>query len=129
MAAAALVQSPAAWAELTSALNKKATFEHTVAVASRELSSPAGAAAVADPAARTLLARCRTLLRTRYSSRAFWVLGRQLFTAAATAADAAGDAELKVGGLTRAVAPATPAWLPRLQPPAASPCPAPLDTS
>ncbi|PSC75615.1 E3 ubiquitin-ligase AIP2 [Micractinium conductrix] len=95
MAAAALVQSPAAWAELTSALNKKATFEHTVAVASRELSSPAGAAAVADPAARTLLARCRTLLRTRYSSRAFWVLGRQLFTAAATAADAAGDAELK----------------------------------
>lgn len=101
MAAADVALPPPNWAALQQQLNKKATFEATtkaLAEQQRHLS---------DPAARALLARCRQLLKARYTGRPFWVAGRQLFQAALPAAsgDAAFQQELQVrwvGGWRRA---------------------------
>lgn len=88
--AAADVQPPGPhldFAELERQLAKKATFES----ATRALAA-APPEALAAAAARKCLARCRTLLKARYTSRPFWVAGRQLFQSAVPAAEASGDA-------------------------------------
>ncbi len=66
---------------LRARLAKKATFE----AALRDLQAciAADPAAACDPAVEALVGRSFTLLRTRYSSRAFWRAGRELYAGAA----------------------------------------------
>ncbi len=66
---------------LRARLAKKATFE----AALRDLQAciAADPAVACDPAVEGLVGRSFTLLRTRYSSRAFWRAGRELYAGAA----------------------------------------------
>ncbi|KAL4430683.1 hypothetical protein ABPG75_005939 [Micractinium tetrahymenae] len=89
MAAAAVAPPPGDWQHLSQQLGKKASFEAAAQLACSKLSAQPGDALGAD--ARQLLSRCRTLLRSRYSSRPFWAAGRALFAAAQAAAAAAGE--------------------------------------
>eukprot|EP00887_Chlorella_sp_A99_P005322 scaffold1.g5322.t1 len=78
--AAPQVALPPSYAALKLQLEKKATFEAACAMAIDLLhAQPAHAA---EPDLHALLRRVRTLLRSRYSSPAFWSKGRQLFRAA-----------------------------------------------
>lgn len=87
MAAAAVASpSPPDWAALQQQLGKKASFEGACAALA------AAPAHLAEPSAKTLLTRCLTLLKTRYTARPFWVSARALFQAALPAAQASGDA-------------------------------------
>lgn len=89
MAAAAVAHPRLDWQLLSQQLGKKATFEAAAKQACTELAARPSDALGGD--ARQLLSRCRTLLRSRYSSRPFWHAGRALFAAAQAAAAAAGD--------------------------------------
>lgn len=96
MAAAAVAPD---WAALQQQLGKKASFEGACAALA------AAPAHLADSQAKALLARCRTLLRARYSARPYWLAARGLFQAALPAAQASGDAafvrqlEVSMGGM------------------------------
>ncbi|KAL4432418.1 hypothetical protein ABPG77_001717 [Micractinium sp. CCAP 211/92] len=92
MASAAIAAPTLDWQHLSQQLGKKATFEAAAKQACRELAARPGDALSSD--AQQLLSRCRTLLRSRYSSRPFWDVGRALFAAAQAAAAASGDGAL-----------------------------------
>lgn len=108
MAAAAVAPAPLDWQALTSSLSKKQSFEQAARQACAALEGAEGSAACGQPAFRHLLSRARTLLRSRFSSRPFWVAGRQLFMAAQQAASSSGEQELVsqleeyIAGKTRA---------------------------
>lgn len=89
-AAMTLALEPSArdFAALQAALGKKQSFVSATQQLAAALNSPA---VLQDAAARAAVARCFAVLRARYTSRAFWLEGRQLFKAAATAAAAQGD--------------------------------------
>lgn len=87
------VEQPLDWSSLAAGLAKKTTFEAAARQAAQQLAGRP--AAVTDADARQLLARCRTLLRSRYSTRPFWLAGRQLFQAAQQAVRGSGDAALE----------------------------------
>jgi hypothetical protein len=76
--ATAVAQPLPQWPALQKQLEKKATFESAVSscIAALEQRQPASSEL------RSLLGRCMTLLRTRYSNPAFWTKARQLFQAA-----------------------------------------------
>lgn len=92
MASAAVAAPTLDWQHLSQQLGKKATFEAAAKQACRELAARPHDALSSD--AQQLLSRCRTLLRSRYSSRPFWDAGRALFAAAQAAAAASGDGAL-----------------------------------
>ncbi|KAI7839228.1 hypothetical protein COHA_007041 [Chlorella ohadii] len=85
----ALETSAHDFAALQTQLGKKQSFVSATQALAAALSSPT---ALEDAAARAAIARCFAVLRARYTSRAFWLEGRQLFRAAQTAAAAQGDA-------------------------------------
>lgn len=89
-AAMTLALEPSAhdFAALQAALGKKQSFVGATQQLAAALNSPA---VLQDAAARAAVARCFAVLRARYTSRAFWLEGRQLFKAAAAAAATQGD--------------------------------------
>ena len=84
----AVAQPAAEWLQLQqAALAKKSTFEGACTALRSKLEL------LREPQGAAVLARARTLLRTRYTQPAAWVAGRQLFQAAQQEAAASGDQE------------------------------------